>query len=267
MICKNWEHDRSWLTRAEAEAARALEIAPRLPEAFRARGHLAMHQRRPDLALADYHQSADLDPRYASALINLSMAYLVCDDIGRCEVYARRAHEADPLFVVPCLNLALTTRLQGRLDESREWSRRALARESSRSNRLHGFGALLLCEVTERNADGVRDLLTPLEEYADDPEASALLALAAATLGHPEAARARLDSASLIHSENTLVLLSAARAWALLGELERARAALERSFRIDMVDVATERRDPLIAPLLEDPRFDELRSFAGGMRK
>jgi len=39
-----------------------------------------------------------------------------------------------------------------------------------------------------------------------------------------------------------------------------------RVWAVDMVDVATERRDPLIAGLLEDERFDERRSFSNTRR-
>src|SRR5262245_40880831 len=267
LICKYWESDRSLLDRAKQEADRALEIAPQLPEGFRSRGHIWIHRRRLDLAIADYQRSADLDPRLMHPINSLAVAYTVTDDVGRAEIYARRAHQADPHHFAPPSNLSILLRNSGRFEESREWARRGLAISASRHGHLQLIEALALCCLAEGNLPGLAEQVPELEKHAPDAQAVSTLAVAAAALDRSEEARSRLADPVLADTPNSGAHVNAARAWTLLGDRSRALAALVRAFELDIVDVGLNRRDPLLADLLREPAFDEMRSFgAAGTR-
>ena len=107
----------------------------------------------------------------------------------------------------------------------------------------------------------IAEQVPELEKPAPEPQAVSILAVAAAALDRAEEARSRLADPALADTPNSGAHVNAARAWALLGERSRALAALVRAFELDIVDVGLNRRDPLLADLLREPAFDEMRSF------
>jgi TolB-like protein/Flp pilus assembly protein TadD/predicted Ser/Thr protein kinase len=261
LICKYWDSDRRLLDRAAVEADRALAIAPHLPEGFRARGHIWMHRRRPDLAMTEFHRATDLDPRLMTPLNSLGVAYMVTGDDGRAEVYTRRAHKVDPFHFAAYVNLSMIARHGGRMDEARDWCLRALTIPLSRLGHLQVVEALMMCDILDRSAAAVSENVAEIEKHLPNLQAQALLAVADAFLGRFDEARGRLADPALVKTTNPAAHLNAARAWVLMGDRAQALESLDRGFRIDIVDVGLERRDPLLADLLADPRFDELRSF------
>jgi serine/threonine protein kinase/tetratricopeptide (TPR) repeat protein len=261
MVCKSWDRSPSWLDRANQHTLRALELAPQLPDAYRARGHLFMHQRRPDLALRDFTFSAELDPRFAPAQNNLAMTYMLMGDMGRGEIYARRAHALDPQRPSPLLNLSEVLLRTGRLNESRVAARQALALTSSLLPRLNALDLLLSAAYQEQDRTALPAILAELREHEASPIARALLAFAAAFAGQPDEARRRLSDAAVIGCSHILGHVNAARAWALLGDHAAAVEALERALDLEIVALAEVHGDSLLEPLFADPRFRDVKAL------
>lgn len=260
MVCKSWEIDHAWLDRAEAEARRALALAPALPDGYRALGHVWMHRRRPDLALLEFHHAVDLDPRFADGLAKLATSYLYLGDASRAEVYVRRALSADPEETRAHGILSAVLLSQRRLAECREAARAALALPLGRWLRLALFHDLLFSHVWEGQADAVGRVGQEIErEFGENAALScALLACAAAFAGRREEAHRLLASPALANAQEADAFVNAARARMLLGERDAALDALERAQRYELVDLDELRTDPQLTALRGEPRFEKI---------
>jgi len=255
LFCKAWDADTSWLDRAEAEVRRAMDLAPSLPEAFRARGHVWMHRRLPRRALRDFQLAVDLDPRFAGAVNNVAVAYVVLKDPGRAEISARRARELDPQLVPAYVNLGVALLLQGRYSECSEALAAGLALETGRNQRLGLLETLLVCHMAQGDRAAVERVAERVRREDPDPLSRSMLALATAFLGDADGARRGLLDPELGISASPRVHINVAGVHALLDDQDAARAALERAFRLDVVHLAEARAHPELAALLEDPRF------------
>ncbi len=263
--CKSWDIDTAWLARAEDRVKRSLELAPRLPEAFRARGHIWMHRSRPDLALQDFQQAVDLDPGFAGAQNNLAVVYLVLGDPGRAEVHARRARELDPNAIQAHLNLGSALQKQGRFAEAHEVLRAAASVQSPAVYEVDALELLLRGFCWQGDSAGAQAIAREIQSHAGAPASKARFALAAAVLGDGAEARRLLAEVEREPKPRSVELIAAARAWVLLGEREAAIAALERRFAVDVADLAEVRGDPDLEPLLLDARFAKLQPILRGM--
>jgi serine/threonine protein kinase/Flp pilus assembly protein TadD len=259
MVCKVWDPSPSWLERAETLVAKALELAPRLPEAFRARGHLFMHRRNIPLAVQDYQLAIELDPRFAAAHNNLAYSYLVLDDPGRAEVHARRARELDPASPSPHINLGNAVMGQGRPAEAREAARAVFALDVGPLARLSALDLVMISYIWEDDRAGVERTVMEVRSFPESDLVSSILASAAAFLGDRAEAARRLADPGLLESASTYVHLNRARSLARLGDRDGAIAAMRRAFEIEVMAMGDIRGDRLLMELLADSRLDDLR--------
>src|SRR5262249_2747934 len=259
MYCKGWDLSKTWLDRAEAEARRALERAPLLPEGHRALGHLWNHRRDLGRALRDLHRAVELDPRFAGALVHIGLNYLSRGAGGRAEVYTRRALEADPGDPRAAVNLVAILLRQRRLAEGREAAARAMTLPLSRRHRLEVLESLMLSHLWETAGEEVEGIATRVErEFPPDLQARSLRAQAAAFAGRADEARRLLEREAGEPEPGNLVFPSRARALLMLGDREAALRELEQGSELDVMDVDELRTDPHLSTLAGEPRFERV---------
>ena len=258
MVCKSWDFDPGWLNRAESESRRALELAPSLPEGFRASGHLLMHRGRPHEAIHDFQRATELDPRFSDALLKLGNGYLFLGDPTRAEVYVRRALGVSPENARYHAFLGEILLRQRRIAEARAAARRALDLGSSHYMRRSVFAHLMLGYAWEGDLEGVRRVVDEAQSSlgAEDVFTLGLRAQAAAFAGHTDEARRLLEIPDLrSRQENDLQIL-VARCHMLLGDREAALQKLEGA--VEILDLDELRSDPQLGALRGDSRFDRL---------
>jgi len=263
MVCKTWDSSPSWLDRGEAEARRACELAPSLPDGYRSLGHLWNHRGSLDRALREYHYAVELDPRNALALMQLGNTYLMLGDINRAEIYSRRARDLEPENPRYSIVLAAGLRRRGQLGECRAMIRTALALRPSTFLALIAYDELLLCVAEEGDPAEISSVANEIRERAgeSDPYARSLLAFAAAVIGQRDEAERLLDWDWVGACQHHAAILFVARTRAILGRREEAVAALERAFALGHLDLDEVRRDrwlrapeELLRRLGSDPR-------------
>ncbi|MBI1798247.1 MAG: protein kinase [Candidatus Eisenbacteria bacterium] len=258
MVCKSWDLDSVWLARAETEARRALELAPALPEAYRALGHIFLHSGKPHQAMRELHRAVELDPRFADALMRLAYAYLFVGDPSRAEIYIRRTIGVNPENVRPQLVLGEILLRQRRMVECREALQHALARGVGRDDRRSIYRDLLLSYAWEGQFEGVRQAveMATVDLGENDVFVLALRAQAAAFEGRVEEARLLLEATGRASSRENNPFVQRARAHMLIGDRETALEILEQAHEI--VDLDALRSDPQLSALRGEARFDRL---------
>jgi Flp pilus assembly protein TadD len=257
MVCKGFDRDAAWLDRAEVEARRAAELAPSLPEAHRALGHLWNHRRRPDLALREFHRAVELDPRFVLALMQLANTYVFLGNVSRSEIYLRRARDLDPRDPRTAVLIPSLLVRQGRYDEVHEAASIARALDPPALHRLWLRETELRALAAQGRLEDVRRLSETIRAESDTarPFPRVLLGFAAAVRGDRDEAAAWLDPAGLVECKLAGVLVLAAKAWAALGEDEAAIGMIERANALDLLDADELRRDSYLAPLAGNPRY------------
>ena len=100
------------------EAARkAIELNPRLPEAYKAEALVYRYQKDNERAKASLHKALEIDPRFVPALTNLAVQAFADADVARAERLFRQAIECDPGYPFTVSWLAVVCLLTDRLDE------------------------------------------------------------------------------------------------------------------------------------------------------
>ncbi|HTM58421.1 MAG TPA: protein kinase [Candidatus Udaeobacter sp.] len=258
MVCKSWDFDPQWLSRAGVESRRALELAPSLPEGFRASGHLFMHRGLPRDGLRDFSRAVELDPHFADALLKVGNGHLFLGDSSRAEVFARRAVGLGPHDPRYHMFLGEILLRQRRIGEARAAGRRALDLGSGRYMRRAVYSHLMLGYAWENDLDGVR-------RVADEAGASlgeedvfvlGLRAQAAAFAGSIDEARRLLAGPALRSGQENDLKILLARCHMLLGDPDAAIRTLESA--VEIIDLDELRTDPQLSALSGDPRFDRL---------
>ncbi len=89
---------------AVAEATLALQLNPRYPRVYNARGGFYFGWGRNNEALADYNLALQIDPRYAGAYYNRGCLYLKTEEYERAIADFDRALKHDPKFAAAFYN-------------------------------------------------------------------------------------------------------------------------------------------------------------------
>lgn len=246
--------------RAKAAAARALDLAPDLPDANVARGQIALFFDWDWHAAERYlSRAVELAPNNADAHIYLAHVY---SNLARKEeslAHARRARELNPIS--PLIG-ALEGQFLGQQGEH-EAAIRQLNEVISLEPTFwlsHHVLANALIDAGQyeasipQSAEAKR--LSPLQTYSD-----ALTAVALARLGRQDAARAILESLAATARETYVPPSHLAMINTALGNHDQAIAQLEAALSV---------RDVLLAFLRIDRKWDDLRAdprFQAVMRR
>ncbi len=267
--------DVAELTRMGLEAARhALQLDPRLPEAYKAESLNLGFTGDRDGARAALLRALEVDPRFLPAINNLTVDGVRRSDIAGAERYARRAAEIDPQDAFAFLWLAFLARLTRREDEALALCDRVrrLTSESFYVSAVHTVRATIHMQrgdldaaertVAAGRADGARAIEMRVVEAAiaarrgRHAEARALVA---EFLDQPGISMGGIQSLA----ETALRLGDAAAAVALIGrpvarEMAPTLARLQPDLHalLDLAPLAPRRSEatlvwPLEAPMLE----------------
>ena len=244
-------------TRSQAAAARALELAPGLPDA--------------QVALAANRHVHDWDWEGAEkawkALLvkspNNATAHLwyglLLQTLGRTDeaISERlRAIELDPLSIIVHVGLGYTMGLKGGYDRPIELFQRALELEPRNANALRSLGWAHFMKGTR--AQGLAELEKAAEISAGDPYITSWLGHAYALDGQPASARRVLQAMKERGKDRYVSPFFVACVHAGLGERDKSFAELDDAFRQHSQILTDAKLHPMLAPLRDDPRFGDL---------
>jgi TolB-like protein/Tfp pilus assembly protein PilF len=214
--------------RADRASARALELAPELPEAHAARAFALFNLGRMDEAVVHFRAALRLDPQLFEARYFYGRALF---QLGLFAQAAQMFEEAARVREDPqaCFFAAQSYQAQGNAAEATAAYRRAF-------------------DVATRH----------LELNPDDSRAATMAAVSACRLGQREDGLAWARRAVEADPDDAGVRYNVACLYALQGELEAAMAALEEAFAMGFTNRDWIERDPDLDALRDQPRFQAL---------
>jgi adenylate cyclase len=221
--------DAARIEQALTASRRALELEPRMPEAYVAKGNLLFLQRKAGEAFAAFEEAIRLDPSSYNA------HYFYARDLfsaGRAEQALAFYETAERLrpeeYQPPCM-LAGALFSLGRRDEAVAAAIRAL-------------GAIDARLAVEPN----------------DSRALHLAAVLSARVGQRERSLAYIDRVLRLRPDEFATAYNVACAYAVLEMREEALASLDRAVRNGRGDLGWIEHDPDFDGLRDDPRFDAI---------
>ena len=216
------------LEQADAGSRRALELAPQLPEAHSARGFTLFLLKQLDAAEREFRIALELEPQLFDAHYFYARASF---QQGHFEKAARLFQSAADLRedYQAAFFAAQSLEALGREGEARQAYETAL-------------------EVAARHMD-----FNP-----DDPRAATMRAVALCRLGRADEGLRWAEQALAIDPEDAGVRYNVACLYALEGSKDRAFECLSDAVRSGFGNRDWLERDPDIASLRDDPRFEEL---------
>jgi tetratricopeptide (TPR) repeat protein len=243
---------------AREAADRAVSLDDSLSAAYAIRGYVRHHGDWDwEGSIADWEKAIRLDPDNADGWQGLSEGLLSLGRVDEALVAAERGVEADPITPVVTAWLANVYGAAGRHDEALETLQRSLELEPD--NFLAVFGIPQVFAARGQFDEALVSLDSALIRFGRDPARDPGRATILARAGRDAEARAilaRLDS----DAPNQATI---AKAWATLGELDRA---------FDALDLVVDRRETAVwwlktsrgfDPLRGDPRFDRILERVG----
>lgn len=221
--------DAARVEQALAASRRALELEPRLPEAYVAKGNLLYVQRKATEAFESFEEAIRLNPSSYDA------NYFYARDLfsaGRAEqalAYYRAAERLSPEEYQPPCMLAGALFSLGRHDEAVEAAKRAIA-----------------------NVD------QQLASRPDDERALQLGAVLSARIGQRARALDYVGRALRLRPDGFATAYNVACTYAVLGMRDEAMENLDRAIRNGRGDLGWIEHDADFEALRGDPRFDAI---------
>ena len=246
------ELPRRALERAQAAATCALALDPELSEAYLAQGDARrMLAWEWDAAEEAYTQAIALNPSYESAhrAYGVMLASLSRTSDALREV--EHAAELDPLCLAVNTSAAWVQYVTGDYAGAMDRSRYTIDMDAQnvRARRVLGAASLQAGRIDE----AVRALEAAQAIAPDDPVVLSWLAHVRAILGNQTVAMALVARVRALAATRYVSSYHLALAHVGLGEIDEAFAAL---------DTATVDRDPVVANVAIEPRFEPLRDDA-----
>jgi len=244
--------DAAGIQRAEAAAARAIELAPDQAMGYTARGDLRFGNYWDWTgAQADYSRALELDPNDPFVLRRYSILLSYLGRLPESIAAARRATELDP-FSAPAWNvLGSNLSLSGENPAAREALRRALAINPAYIYALNSLGTVELLDRKPAQALATFQQMAPDSAYLTFRLTGT--AMAEHSLGHDTQSRQALDQAIEVGARSAAYQIAEACAWR--GEVDQAFLWLERAYRQRDGGLAALKVDPPFESLRGDPRF------------
>lgn len=239
---------------AEIAAERAIELNPRLAEAFVSHAYVLTSLGAFDRAEAGFRRAIELNPNSPLAHHYYSLLLQVLDRTDDALEQNRRARELDPLFAPSATDHGIILCQRGELAAADTALGRALSLEPKFALTLYWLGAV-------RAARGSMATARPLLERAartspDYPGVAGALAYVYTRVGRTRAADSIVGTLRARGTDDR-GRVNLAFASAALGRSDAAFALLER-VHWDVPSVIGLRADPLIQPLRSDGRFGAL---------
>ncbi len=243
---------------AKVAAQRALEIDPSVPEAHTAlANYFAVYDWNWLEAEREFKRAIELDPNNSAAHFRYGQLYLA--PLGRYDEAIRefkRALELEPLSLNTSANLAQVYVFAGQNDRALEQARKTYDLEPNYPVARHHLGLAYI-------ANGMYAEAIALSEKVlqTDPTNQLMLRVA----GYAYAKSGRRQEAEEVTKRfkdiaKTQYAMSyfVANIYAALGDKEKAFAELEKAFAERDFSLHRLKVDPLMNPLRDDPRFQDL---------
>jgi serine/threonine-protein kinase len=237
--------------KAQADAERAVAIAPALAEARSALGWvLCLAEWKFDEGLAELKRAIELSPNNPTANDLLARIIVYLGRFDEAERQARQAVELDPLSTVTQGNLARVLFYAGKLDEADAVARKAAELQPTGAG-SHRFQVL----IAAQRGDGEAALREAQRE--PDPGFRRFeLAVAHYVRGDQKAADAALED--LITNGRRGFAYQIAQVYALRGDKDKAFEWLQTAFDDRDAGMLGLLVDPLLRGLRDDPRYKNL---------
>jgi TolB-like protein/Flp pilus assembly protein TadD len=214
---------------AFAASRRALELEPRMPEAYVAQACLLSMQNQVEPANEAFEEALKLNPSSFHANYMYGRHSFAAGEFEKaCRLYEQAARLAPEQYLPYCMLEGALEKL-GRRDQSREAGRRAML-------------------AIERH----------LQREPGDGRALHLGAVTAAKLGDAARARALSERALTARPDEFATAYNLACAFAILGDRERALELLDRATQRGRGNLAWIEQDPDLDSLRGDPRFETI---------
>jgi tetratricopeptide (TPR) repeat protein len=241
--------------KAKEAANKAIALDPNLAEPHAALGLIAsLFDFDFALSMREFEKSIALNPNYATAHHWFGDSVLQCiGDFKRAVAEMKRALDLDPLSVVFNVDLGVAYYFDGRYQEGIAQTGKALDLDPNAYYAYYNLGELL---------EESGDLNGAIAQYQksialdDDPYPLALLGHAQALAENRAAAQKILQQ--LAASPRYVADYSVGLVYLGLGDKNQAMDWFEKSFAKRQPDLNTIRFDPLLRPLHDDPRFEQL---------
>jgi len=252
-----YSNDAGLLYRAEEELRRALQDEPDSAKAHFAFALVYWHQGRMELTLEELEEALKINPEDTEALHLYAVYHLWNGDYSTVQAIEKKVMERAPLFFPARMVFALALHQQGDIAGAIQEFERILEQDP------HNLYTLCLAPRSYLEAGDVEAVRRLLEQARPADRGSYWLRLNRALLlafeGKPEEARRELDAdllqwvGAVMHSPTEI-----AACYALLGETAQALDWLGRAIRNGDERAEWFRRDPLLAGIRDDPRFQQL---------
>lgn len=193
MINYIWSEDFEETGRLAMEAAdRAIELDPKLPDAYKAKANAHMDDS--PAAMAALEKAIEIDPKFNPAIINLGANRALLYDLAGAERCFRRVIENDPQDVFAMTWLSEILRVTFRASECILLCRRARELASSGFYYLFAYGGDILAQIDQGEYEEAERVLVlaRAEPTIDPQELVCLRVLLHAIQGRTEEARTLL---------------------------------------------------------------------------
>jgi len=231
------------LVKAETAAAKALELDPKLAEAWASSAQVARHSDQFDRAETMYRRAIDLNPNYATAHQWFSGLLTIRGRLDEALSYAETAAALDPLSAIINYNLGSILELSGRFAEAEPRYRRAVAIDPAMPVGYSSIG-LLEAYALNRFADAVPFLKKAGDLDPGNPRVPLDLATVRFDLGDVSEATRLTQAAQRRWPDDDYVDHVSAFVYATQGDLDAAVPFARKALEID-------RRNPGALSLLD----------------
>ncbi len=255
------EDNEASLRDGRAAAERAIELDPRLPEAYKAHALVLRNAGDHAGAKAVLEKVLEIDPRFVPALSNLAVQAVEDADLAGSERLFRRALDCDGQYPFGFGWLGFLLALTGRGEEAVAWADRlrALTDETFYVTSAHAMrvgvqlmrGDLAAAEAAlgAARADG-----------ADASNLAAFEVLAAVKGGRAESVRARVGELEAAPGLLGGSMMALATAMLRMGEVDRAARYFGKHRLVGGLAEVLARLDPELHGVLDHPPFAPRRS-------
>jgi serine/threonine protein kinase/tetratricopeptide (TPR) repeat protein len=239
---------------ADIASERALELNPRLAEAYTSHGYVLTSRREFVSAEAAFRRALDLNPNSALSHHYYSLLLAILDRTNEALEQNRLAREIDPLFTPAVADYGIILCQRGQLNAADIELKKALSLEPKYALTLYWLGAVRAAEGSYSEA---RQLLERAATASPDyPGVLGSLAYVYTRAGKPAAAES-IVATLRARATDDRGRANLAFAYAALGRADSAFVLL-RKLQWDVPSVIGLRADPLLKSLRSDSRYTPL---------
>lgn len=242
------------LAEAKAEAARALALDPRAPDAHTALGYAELWSWNLAESERAFARAIELNPSDATTRFWHAVRLAAEGRFEESIAEARQGQALDPVSPIVTAGVSWAYHLAGRHTEAEDYARRVLEIEP---NFVIGLSRLGVAYKHQRDYDGaVATLQRAVSLSGRNPDALAQLGHAYALQGRAAEARKLLEELNALSKTRYVPAFDQMLVHAGLGERDEAFEWLQRAYEERYGPLVLLRVDPDFQSLRDDPRFE-----------